>query len=340
LGKRPATIYTVADHAGVSIATVSRVDRGLPSVAGPTASRVKASMRVVGYRPNGAARALATRRHEAIGLVFPHLSGPYYAGVLLGLEEAASAHGLNLFIVGTYSRGRPEQLVADLSRRVDGLVVMGRTVPDAVIATLQRSGLPLVLLARPAVGSSDVVRTENRRNAEALTRHLLEHGHRRIAFVGDPASSPDAAERWEGFVAAHADRGLPAPKRPVVSAFREMDGHAAVLAVLSGAARPTALFCANDEIAMGAYAAAEQRRMSIPGDLAVTGWDDIPVARFLTPTLTTVRQPLPEIGAMAARLIVERVAGSRKKPVSTVLPTEIQIRSSCGCQPQGGTWEK
>lgn len=338
MGKR-ATIYTVADHAGVSIATVSRVDRGDPAVAVATARRVQASMRTVGYRPNGAARALATRRHGAIGLVFPHLSGPYYAGVILGLEEAASSLGLNLFIVGTHGRGRAEALVIDLSRRVDGLVVMGRTVPDDVIAELHREGLPLVLLARPAVGSSDVVRTENRRNAEALTGHLLEHGHRGIAFVGDPASSPDAAERWEGFVAAHVDRGLPSPKRPVVSAFREAEGRAAALEVLAAASRPTALFCANDEIAIGVYAAAAERRLSIPTDLAITGWDDIPVTRFLSPGLTTVRQPLAEIGALAARLVVERVAGSRNQPVSTVLPTEIMIRSSCGCRSQGGTWE-
>jgi LacI family transcriptional regulator len=339
LGKRPPTIYTVADHAGVSIATVSRVERGLPSVAGPTATRVRASMRTMGYRPNGAARALAMRRHGAVGLVFPHLSGPYYAGVLHGLEEAASALGCNLFIVGTYGRGRAEDLVSDLSRRVDGLVVMGRTVPDALIARLQRSGLPLVLLARPAVGSSDVVRTENRRNAATLTRHLLDHGHRRIDFIGDPASSPDAAERWDGFVAAYGERGLPIPARPVISAFREVEGHAAALTVLAAESRPTALFCANDEIAMGAYAAAAERHLAIPSDLAVTGWDDIPVARFLNPGLTTVQQPLAEIGALAARLIVERVGGRRTKPVSTVLPTEIVIRSSCGCQPQGGTWE-
>jgi LacI family transcriptional regulator len=340
LGKRPPTIYTVADHAGVSIATVSRVDRGLPSVAGPTATRVKASMRTVGYRPNGAARALAMRRHGAIGLVFPHLSGPYYAGVLLGLEEAASARGMSLFIAGTHSRGRAEELVSELSRRVDGLVVMGRTVPDGVITRLQRTGLPLVLLARPAVGASDVVRTENHQSAQALTQHLLDHGHRRIAFVGDPGSSPDAGERWDGFVAAHLDRGLPAPARPVVSAFREGDGRAAALKALAARSTPTALFCANDEIAMGAYSAAAERRLAIPADLAVTGWDDIPVARYLTPGLTTVRQPLAEIGALAARLVVERVAGNRKKPISTVLPTEILIRSSCGCQPQGGTWQK
>ena len=338
MGKRPPTIYTVADHAGVSIATVSRVDRGHPSVAGPTAQRVKASMRTVGYRANGAARALATRRHEAIGLVFPHLSGPYYAGVILGLEEAASALGRNVVIVGTH--GRSEQLVSDLSRRVDGLVITGRTVPDALIVELQRSRLPVVVLARPAVGSSDVVRSENRQNAEALTRHLIEHGHRQIAFIGDPSSSPDAGERWDGFRAAHRNRTLPIPLRPVVSHFREEDGRAAALDALRMVPRPTAVFCANDEIAMGVYAAAAELRIAIPGDLAVTGWDDIPAARFLAPGLTTVRQPLAEMGALAARLVLERGGGSRKKPVSVVLPTEIMIRSSCGCRSQGGTWER
>jgi LacI family transcriptional regulator len=340
LGKRPPTIYTVADHAGVSIATVSRVDRGHPSVAVPTAKRVKASMRSVGYRPNGAARALAMQQQDAIGLVFPHLSGPYYAGVLEGVEAEATAHGVNLVIIGTHGRTKAAELVTGLSTRVDGLLVMGRTVGDDVIAALQRQRLSVVVLARPSVGFADLVRTENRESAQALTGHLIQHGHHQIAFVGDPASSPDAAERWDGFVAAHRDGGLPIPIRPVVSAFREVEGRAAALRVLATPSRPTALFCANDEIAMGAYAAAAELRLSIPSDLAVTGWDDIPVTRFLAPGLTTVRQPLAEMGALAARLVLERVAGSRKNPVSTVLPTEILIRSSCGCQPQGGTWQR
>jgi LacI family transcriptional regulator len=340
LGKRAPTIYTVADHAGVSIATVSRVERGHSSVAESTAKRVKASMRLVGYRPNGAARALAIQQQGAIGLVFPHLSGPYYAGVLQGVEAEATAHGLNLVIIGTHGRSKAAQLVTALSGRVDGLLVMGRTVGDDVIAALQRQRLPVVVLARPSVGLADVVRTENRESARGLAEHLIQHGHRQIAFIGDPASSPDAAERWDGFVAAHREGGLPIPIRPMVSAFREVEGRAAALRVLATPARPTALFCANDEIAMGAYTAAAELRLSIPTDLAVTGWDDIPVTRFLAPGLTTVRQPLAEIGAVAARLVVERVAGSRKKPVSTVLPTEILIRSSCGCQPQGGTWQR
>jgi LacI family transcriptional regulator len=230
--------------------------------------------------------------------------------------------------------------VAMLGSRVDGLLVMGRTVADNVIGGLQRQQLPVLLLARPPVGSADTVRTENRRSAQALATHLIAHGHRRIAFVGDAASSPDAGERWEGFVAAHRDGGLPIPIRPVVSAFREMEGREAVLQALATVSRPTALFCANDEIAMGAYAAAAELGLPIPTDLAVTGWDDIPVARFLAPGLTTVRQPMAEIGSRAAQLLLERIAGKRRQQVSTILPTEIIIRSSCGCPSQGGTRKK
>ncbi len=328
------TIYTVADHAGVSIATVSRVDRGSPSVADPTAKRVRASMQEVGYRPNGAARALAMQRHDAIGLVFPHLSGPYYSGVILGLEAAAAALGQAVYIVGTQGRNHPEQLVTDLGSRVDGLVIAGRTIPDEAIRQLQRLRLPLVLLARNAVGTADAIRTENRRNAERLTSHLLQHGHRTIAFVGDPESSPDAMERWEGFRAAHQHLRRRVPNAPVRSAFGEAEGQQAAREVLQEAKRPNALFCANDEIALGAYRAAADLGLSIPTDIAITGWDDIALARLLSPGLTTVRQPVTEIGAEAARLLMERVNGSRRVGSTTVLPTEMTIRSSCGCESQ------
>ena len=339
MGKRPATIYTVADDAGVSIATVSRVERGHPSVAAPTAQRVKAAMHRVGYRPNGAARALATRRQDAVGLVLPHLSGPYYAAVLEGVEEEATAQAVNVVIIGTHGRTRATELVTELSGRVDGLLIMGRTVPDDVIHQLQRRGVHVVVVARPAVGLADEVRSENRQSAEALARHLLDHGHERIAFIGDPESSPDAAERWEGFVAAHRAHRISNLMPPVASAFREVEGHTAARATLDTPSRPTALFCANDEIAMGAYAAAADLGLAIPRDLAVTGWDDIPVARFLAPALTTVRQPMAALGTRAARLALERVRGAREQPVTSVLPTELIIRSSCGCR-QGGAWQK
>jgi LacI family transcriptional regulator len=337
------TIYTVARRAGVSIATVSRVlsGSGEPPVKEETVRRVLESSRAVGYRPNGAAQALVSRRHGVIGVVFPSLSGPYYAGVIQGLEEAAHRLGQGVLIAATHGRDELEKLTLDLASKVDGLVVFGRTVPDATIGELRLRHLPVVLLARPEVDGADTVRAENRNAAEALTGHLAGHGHRSIAFVGDPGSSPDCAERWAGFEAAHRRAGLPGRPRPDLCEFRSADGHQVALGLLARDRRPTALFCANDEIAIGAYAAARELGLSVPRDVAVTGWDDVPMSSHLSPPLTTVRQPLVELGARAAELLQGRVEGADGEPVSVLLPTEVVFRASCGCgsrrRPRGGS---
>jgi LacI family transcriptional regulator len=334
-----ANIYTVAGHAGVSIATVSRVLHGDARVREETVRRVLESARTVGYRPNGAARALATRRHGLAGVVFPNLSGPYYAGVILGFEEAANAQGQGVLIAGTQGRPGSDELVMDLASKVDGLVLFGRTVPDDLVLALQSRRVPLVLLARPQVAAATTVRTESRRSAEALTAHLFQHGHERIAFIGDPDSSPDAAERWAGYLEAHRRAGLRPPPAPHKSAFRETDGQRAAGRALRQRTTPTALLCANDEIAMGAYAAVAELGLAVPGDVAIAGWDDIPVARFLAPPLTTVRQPLAELGARAARLLQARIEGRGESGEVVTLATELVIRASCGCgaaTPPGG----
>src|SRR5258708_5552891 len=214
------TIYTVATRAGVSTATVSRVLSGEPGVRADTVQRVLESSRAVGYRPNGAARALVRRRHGVIGVVFPNLSGPYYAGVILGLEEAAHRLGQGVLIAATQGRPELEELAFDLAGKVDGLVLFGRTVPDATVRELRRHHLPVVLLARPPVDGADTVRAENRDAAEELAAHLVRHGHRAIAFVGDPGSSPDCAERWAGFQRALRLAGLPGRQRPHPCEFR------------------------------------------------------------------------------------------------------------------------
>lgn len=326
-----ATIYQVARLAGVSIATVSRVQRGTAPVQSETRERVLRAIQELGYRPSRAARSLAGDRHEATGIVFPDLSGPYYSEVILGYEQQAAAAGSSVLILGTHGRAGAVDLVVDLASRVDGLVVMGRTVPDSVIEELQRDGLPVVLLARPAAASADSVRSENLTSAATLTAHLLSHGRHPIRFLGDPSSSPDAAERWTGFLQAHHAHGVARPEGPVITPFREDAGFLAALEALSGAARPAALMCANDEIALGAYGAARQLGLRIPVEVAVTGWDDIPIARFTAPPLTTVRQPLRELGAEAARLLAERIGGDRSRPHHVVMPTRPIWRASCGC---------
>jgi LacI family transcriptional regulator len=329
--RRGPTIYEVARRAGVSIATVSRVQRRAELVAEPTRDRVERAIQELEYRPNALGRSLARGSHEATGVVFPDLSGPYYSAVILGYEEASAAEGSSVLILGTHRRAGAVDQVLDLADRVDGLVIMGRTVDDAVVEELVRRGVPVVLLARGPVAGADSVRADNGTAAEAIVGHLIEHGHRAIAFVGDPEASADAAERWDGFRSAHAAAGIGLAFAAVACAFREAEGREAGRRILAGSTRPTALVGANDEIAMGLLEAAREAGLGTPDDLAVTGWDDIPAGRHLSPPLTTVRQPMHDIGRRAAALLHERITGIRTEPQHEVLPTELVVRSSCGC---------
>ena len=336
--KTSPTIYQVARHAGVSIATVSRVQRGTGSVATDTRDRVARSIEELSYRPSPNARSLAASRHEASGIVFPNLSGPYYSEVIYGFEQEAVGARKSVLILGTHGRDEADDLVHDLAARVDGLVIMGRTVPDSLVAELCRASVPVVLLARPEVDGADTVRAENWASAAALVRHLFEHGLDRLTFVGDPEASPDAAERWEGFLDAHREAGRPEPVRPLVSDFTEGGGYSAAIGLLSGpsANRPAGLVCANDEIALGAIRAARELDIHVPSQLAITGWDDIPIAGLVSPGLTTVRQPMRELGSTAAVLLAERLDAGRGEPRHVLLPTSLVLRASCGCQPTGG----
>jgi LacI family transcriptional regulator len=338
--KGSATIYQVARHAGVSIATVSRVQRGNGPVADNTRAKVARSIKALDYRPSPNARSLAANRHEASGIVFPNLSGPYYSEVIYGFERETVEARQSVLILGTHGREGAEDLVHDLAARVDGLVIMGRTVPDRLVAELGRMDVPVVLLARPAVGGADTVLAENRTSAVELVQHLFGHGLDDLLFVGDPDASPDAAERWAGFLEAHRLTGRPQPAPPLVSDFTEGGGHAAVRARLSarldGHRIPDGLVCANDEIALGALRAARDLGIEVPGQLAITGWDDIPVSGLVSPALTTVRQPMRELGSTAAVLLAERISAGRREPRHVLLPTSLVLRASCGCQAIGG----
>lgn len=330
-GRRGPTIYQVAEHAGVSIATVSRVHRRAEAVAAPTRHRVERAIAELAYRPSRIGRSLARGRHDAIGIVFPDLSGPYFSSVILGYEEASAAQGRSVLILGTHGRPDTERQVLDLADRVDGLVVTGQTIGDEPIEELGRRGVPVVLLARPPSASADSVRTLNRPAAESLVGHLLDHGHREIAYIGDPAGSPDAGERWDGFLAAHDSAGVSPAFEPVISVYREVAGREAAARLLSGPRRPTAIVGANDEIALGAMDAARAKGIRVPEELAITGWDDIPMTRHVSPALTTVRQPMLDLGRRAAALLDERITTNRTEPRHEVLPTELVVRSSCGC---------
>jgi LacI family transcriptional regulator len=318
---KPATIYQVAQRAGVSIATVSRALRDSELVTPETRARVRAAADELNFMPSRAGRSLAEGRHAANGIVFPDLVGPYYAELVLGYEETAAEFGSSVLILGT--NGRPEAVAAvqDLAGRVDGLAIMGQTVHDDVVRKIAATGLPLGLIARPPVAGVDTIRTRNQRTAATLTDHLLAHGHRRFVFLGDPAGAPDVAERYAGVRKA-------APH--VVPCGLDLEsGERAGRDVLRDP--PDAIICANDEVALGVHLAAEAAGLSIPGDVAVTGWDDVLAARFAG--LTTVRQPMRELGATAARWLHERINDPDRKPRSRVLTTQLVVRRSCGTHP-------
>jgi LacI family transcriptional regulator len=316
-----ATIYEVAQRAGVSIATVSRALRDSDLVTPETRARVRGAADELHFMPNRLGRSLAEGRHAANGIVFPDLVGPYYAEMVLGYEETAAEVGSSVLILATHGRRDAVAAVRDLAGRVDGLAVMGRTVGDDVVRRIAGTGLPLVLIARPPVEGVDTVRTRNERTARALADHLLGHGHRRFVFMGDPADSPDVAGRYAG-----VRRTAPT----VVPCGLDLDsGRAAARDVLADP--PDAVICANDEVALGVHLAAEDAGLSIPDDVAVTGWDDVLAARFAG--LTTARQPMRELGATAARWLHERIQDPDRTPRRRLLDTEMVVRGSCGTHP-------
>jgi LacI family transcriptional regulator len=337
---RPS-VYDVAERAGVSIATVSRVLRGNAPVAEATRRRVLAAADELRWRPSRLARAFAAQSHGAVGIVFPDLGGPYYSRVIAGFEAEAAERRAAVLILATHGRANADDLVSDLADRVDGLVVMGRTIDDRTLEAIAGGALPVIALARPPVGGIASVRAANTAPAAAVTRHVLAHGRRRIVFVGDPTRSPDVSERWRGVRRALRRAGHDTRQALIpCDGFDVEHGYKSGLDVFARGNGVDAVMCANDEVAGGVVRAAAVSGLRIPDDVIVTGWDDTPLAARIHPPLTTVRQPLHELGRRAAGLLFDRIDG---RPVSSaVLRTGVVLRESCGCHshpdpPQGGT---
>ena len=324
------TIRDVAQHAGVSIATVSRALRDSGSVRQDTRARVLEAAEELNFTPSRLGRQLAERRHAANGIVFPDLSGPYYAEVVLGYESVAAERERSVLILSTHGRATAVAMVEDLATRCDGMVVMGRTIPDALVERLVDRGMPVVLLARPPIGQIDSVNADNRSSAVRLGRHVAERGARRVTFVGDPDASPDVAERWAGLEDAVAGVDGMTVVVERAQGFGEDTGVGVARAVLDRGndGLPDAFVCANDELALGLMDTLADADVAVPGRVMVTGWDDVMAARYAG--LTTVRQPMRALGGTAARLLDELVTGARTEPRHELLPTQLVIRTSTG----------
>lgn len=332
--KSTVSIRDVAAAAGVSVATVSRVLS--PATADvpmrkETRHKVERAIDQLGYRPNDLARALLQHRTAAIGLVVPDISNPYYPPLVRGVEDVASSHGYRVVLCNTDRDPAKISGYLDtlIKTRVDGIVVAGggwTDVPDrtAVLGTY-RTGLVAVgrhLTAHPSV------RIDNVAASRAAAEHLIGLGHRRIAFLGGPASSTTVQDRAQGYRDALKVADL-AGSAPAVryGDFVEESGYAATRELLDTGLPPTALLCANDRIALGAYAAVADAGRRVPRDVSVIGFDDTPIARFVRPTLTTVAIPTYEMGGAAVRLLLAQLEGSAE-PKLQIMPTRLVVRNS------------
>jgi LacI family transcriptional regulator len=329
--KKP-TVRDIARHAGVSVATVSRVTKEDPRVAASTRDRVLASITELGYSPSALGRALAFQRFDALGLVLPGLSGPYFAELMAGAESVTLREGSAVLVLGTHLRADSPKAVRQLATRTDALVVVGGTVEEDVLAELT-ARMPLVVVAGAPDGLP-TVRTDGTAAVRRLVDHLVgEHQLRELLFVGFDPASPDTVARYTGFADALAARGLTEADAPVRVGLETVQG-AMVARRLHAAGRvPRALVCANDEIAIGMLATLPGLGYRIPDDVVVVGFDDHALAANVSPTLTTVHQPIFDLGVKAAELAMSAVGGDPLPADVWTLPTDVVLRESCGCPP-------
>ena len=326
------TVHEVAQRAGVSIATVSRVVRGIGPVSEATRQRVEVAIADLDYRRSHFGQALVNRRHGTLAIVFPGLSGPYYSEVIHGYERRASEAKMSLLILGSGGQPHAEQVVLDLAGRADGLAILGDSIGDALIRRLDRRSTPLVTVARAPIPGVPNVRVENTISTRTLVTHLItDHNCRSLVYIGSTVDSSDGIDRWRGFLQAHQEADLARPDSPFDPAWNQQSGAWAGSRLLARGRLPDAIVCGSDEIATGVLSALLTRGIRVPADVVVTGWDDGPSARFTTPPLTTVHQPAQQLGYESASQLLDRIDQRTTGAHDQILPTQVVIRASCGC---------
>lgn len=329
------TIKQVAREAGVSIATVSRVLNDKGPVLAQTRRRILKVAARLRYVPHGGARSLITRTTSTIGVLLPDIYGEFFSELIRGLDRASRRRGFHLLVSSSHGdRAEFEEVLRATRGRVDGLIVMTPDVDAKALRDNLPEGLPLVALSSPVgLGPFDTIAIDNRGGAEAMVRHLAALGHRRIAFVKGPPGNHDARERLAGYRAALASLRL---RRSTdlehEGDFTEEAGHAAGRRILAGRHVPDAIFCANDTMAIGVLSALREAGANVPGDVALGGFDDVPLARFTAPPLTTVRVPILEMGIRAMERLFAAIDGTppAKRRRHETLETALVVRESCG----------
>ncbi|HLZ95079.1 MAG TPA: LacI family DNA-binding transcriptional regulator [Candidatus Dormibacteraeota bacterium] len=345
--KRPKgtrTIYDVAEKAGVSIASVSRVLNGQGRPRANTRERVMEAVAQLGFVPDGAARALSNGLKEVVGVVFRRGNETYFEDedesllfidvINRGIDVAAQRRGFDVLMSSVgFTDTNASRRISSLAGKADGLILHDRMLSATAINRLAGS-VPIVTLAgRPGRGYM-CVRCDNEAGMRALVRHLIkDHGYRSLGYVSGRSDSPDNLSRARALEEEAKRAGVSVQTGPEWQGNYSAAGGAKVITSLLDAGRklPRAIVCANDQTALGVMHALARRGIRVPDEVAVTGFDDVPVARHLHPPLTTIRQPMQELGATAFDILYSKIS-SGKADQDVVLPVQLIVRESCGCK--------
>jgi len=330
------TIKDVARKAGFSTATVSRALNNVGPVDEETRRKVKEAASQLRYTPSALGRSLSTRRTDAIGLLLPDLFGEFFSEVIRGSDQTAQQNHYHLLVSSSHNnRAEIEAALKTMRGRVDGLVIMSPHIDARTLNENLPLSLPAVLLnCHVEGGSFDSLNVDNFSGAVQMVRHLIGHGHEHIAIIKGTERNSDAEERLRGYRFAMREvDGLHTESLEIPGNFTEASGYEGAQKILGMTPRPTAIFASNDSTAIGALSALQDAGIGVPGEMALAGFDDIPIAHYLTPALTTVHVAISDLGVLAINRLIHAVRqkNSHKKQQS-ILTTTLAIRESCGCR--------
>lgn len=322
----------VAERADVSVTTVSHVVNETRPVSQALRERVLTAMDELDYRPNRLARSLRRGETHTIGVIVPDSANPFFAEVARGVEDASFDERYSVILCNSDGDLEKELFYTNVltAKQVDGILFVAAGVSTEHIRALQHDRVPLVVVDRtiPDV-SVDEVLTDNTRGGEMVTRHLVDLGHRRIGCITGPSDVTPSADRVIGYQRALREAGMPVDERIIVRGdFQYQSGYQAAGELLAIDDPPTAIFACNDLMAVGVISAARELGLRVPEDLSVAGFDDVHLASFANPPLTTIAQPKYEMGVLATRLLLERMQDHDTPPRHELLSTRLVIRQS------------
>lgn len=328
-----ATIIDVARHAGVSTATVSRVLSGKNPVSDEMRERVLETVDLLGYRPNALARSLREEHTKTLGLVIGNVMNPFFTSIARAVEDAAMERGYTVSLGNSDESSEKEEayLKVLLENRVDGLIISPARAESPHLVRVVEEGVPVVFVDRSIEGvGAPVVRADGRRAVEELVGYLVGLGHERLATISGPSATISGRERLDDFIGAASEHGVAVPEEFVkVGDFRRASGFAAMRELLELPRHPTAVFAANNLMALGALQAIREAGLRVPEDVSLASFDDVSWFGLVDPPVTAIAQPTQELGKTAAGMLFEMMEEGGS-PESRILAAKLVIRDSCG----------